>query len=278
VRLRHDARYDARQDSQIGKYVFSLRKHADARVTSRVGKLVQKWKALLPASGPPSATAPPSPPAAAAAAAASPRVPESPKADAEDVEVVPDEVTGKRQQLRVLLQDMFSSILARAGADVPAESRDALKAACTQQAAKLEQVVFDKRAGGDESSGEYAEHVRLLFFSLQGNRNLVLSLLQGDVSPRGLCGMTAEELKSDDLKSVQATARRKAAEAVQLDWEKKHKAVMMEQAGIKSAKGQFICKRCNSNDTDYSQKQTRSADEPMTTFVYCNNCGNRWRF
>ena len=26
-----------------------------------------------------------------------------------------------------------------------------------------------------------------------------------------------------------------------------------------------------------SHAQTRSADEPMTTFVYCNECGNRWK-
>lgn len=25
------------------------------------------------------------------------------------------------------------------------------------------------------------------------------------------------------------------------------------------------------------QVQTRSADEPMTTFVFCNQCGNRWK-
>ena len=25
------------------------------------------------------------------------------------------------------------------------------------------------------------------------------------------------------------------------------------------------------------QAQTRSADEPMTTFAYCNECGNRWK-
>jgi len=24
--------------------------------------------------------------------------------------------------------------------------------------------------------------------------------------------------------------------------------------------------------------QTRSADEPMTTFVTCHNCNNRWKF
>lgn len=27
----------------------------------------------------------------------------------------------------------------------------------------------------------------------------------------------------------------------------------------------------------FSQVQTRSADEPMTTFVLCNECGNRWK-
>lgn len=27
----------------------------------------------------------------------------------------------------------------------------------------------------------------------------------------------------------------------------------------------------------HSQVQTRSADEPMTTFVFCNQCGNRWK-
>lgn len=26
-----------------------------------------------------------------------------------------------------------------------------------------------------------------------------------------------------------------------------------------------------------SQVQTRSSDEPMTTFVVCNECGNRWK-
>lgn len=42
--------------------------------------------------------------------------------------------------------------------------------------------------------------------------------------------------------------------------------------------GIFMCKKCKSKKTTYYQLQTRSADEPMTTYVECKNCGNHWKF
>ena len=41
--------------------------------------------------------------------------------------------------------------------------------------------------------------------------------------------------------------------------------------------GAFRCGKCKSMKTSYYQMQTRSADEPMTTFVTCKNCGARWK-
>ncbi|PNI29766.1 TCEA3 isoform 6, partial [Pan troglodytes] len=39
----------------------------------------------------------------------------------------------------------------------------------------------------------------------------------------------------------------------------------------------FQCSKCKKKNCTYNQVQTRSADEPMTTFVLCNECGNRWK-
>ena len=39
----------------------------------------------------------------------------------------------------------------------------------------------------------------------------------------------------------------------------------------------FKCSKCRQNNCVYFQMQTRSADEPMTTFITCLNCSNRWK-
>ena len=41
--------------------------------------------------------------------------------------------------------------------------------------------------------------------------------------------------------------------------------------------GMFKCGKCKSIKTTYYQLQTRSADEPMTTYVTCMNCGSKWK-
>jgi DNA-directed RNA polymerase subunit M/transcription elongation factor TFIIS len=43
------------------------------------------------------------------------------------------------------------------------------------------------------------------------------------------------------------------------------------------ATSEFKCRKCKQRECSYYQLQTRSADEPMTTFVTCLNCGNNWK-
>lgn len=46
---------------------------------------------------------------------------------------------------------------------------------------------------------------------------------------------------------------------------------------IEASTDNFTCGKCKSKACTYYQLQTRSADEPMTTFVTCTCCGNRWK-
>lgn len=46
---------------------------------------------------------------------------------------------------------------------------------------------------------------------------------------------------------------------------------------IEAATDTFTCRKCKSNKCTYYQMQTRSADEPMTIFVSCIDCGSRWK-
>lgn len=82
-------------------------------------------------------------------------------------------------------------------------------------------------------------------------------------------------------------------------WSKAIQAVKDKQAKKDAAnvklpddyEGLIECKKCayenrsrkpeekvNTKKTTYYQLQTRSADEPMTTFCTCHECGNRWKF
>ena len=55
------------------------------------------------------------------------------------------------------------------------------------------------------------------------------------------------------------------------------------EVNTEAATDNFTCFKCmrsdpdNANKCTYYQLQTRSADEPMTTFVTCLNCGSRWK-
>ena len=51
----------------------------------------------------------------------------------------------------------------------------------------------------------------------------------------------------------------------------------MTSTNMSAATDEFTCYKCKKKKCTYYQLQTRSADEPMTTFVTCLVCSNRWK-
>jgi len=115
---------------------------------------------------------------------------------------------------------------------------------------------------------KYKSRVRSRIANLRDPRNpdLRVMFLEGRISPAKLSKMTAEEMASNELKSLRAQFMKESIEDAQLSTVPGTKTDLLK------------CVKCRKRNCTYSQLQTRSADEPMTTFVLCNECGKRWKF
>jgi transcription elongation factor S-II len=95
------------------------------------------------------------------------------------------------------------------------------------------------------------------------NSYIISEIISDNIKPQTLAFMTHQELNPEKWK---------------LHIEKKMKRDKIKyETKIAAATDTFTCGKCKSNECTYYQMQTRSADEPMTTFVTCINCGNRWK-
>ncbi|KAI1115690.1 transcription elongation factor s-ii [Nemania sp. NC0429] len=114
----------------------------------------------------------------------------------------------------------------------------------------------------------YKEKVRSLFQNLKIKNNLDLgrNVMSGAISPEKFVVMTSKQLQSAEQRKVDA--------ALEEENMKKAQVPMVE----KSISDTLECSGCKKKMVSYSQAQTRSADEPMTTFCECTNCGKRWKF
>ena len=59
---------------------------------------------------------------------------------------------------------------------------------------------------------------------------------------------------------------------------KEYKQFKYLTESLKVCEGIHTCSKCKSKKTYSYQLQTRSSDEPMTNFVTCVECGNKWKF
>ncbi|KAK5841337.1 hypothetical protein PVK06_010247 [Gossypium arboreum] len=157
------------------------------------------------------------------------------------------------------LRDKFRKILVEALSKVPSETdEDMLDQvnACDLiwVAVTVESVMFRKMG---KSNGTSKIKYRSIMFNMKDPKNpdFRRKVLVGEVNPERLITMTPEEMASEQRQRE--------------DKEIKEKALSRDP---------FKCGRCGKRDTSYYQMQTRSADEPRTTYVTCVNCNNQWEF
>jgi transcription elongation factor S-II len=107
----------------------------------------------------------------------------------------------------------------------------------------------------------YLDRLRSIYTNL--NDSIIEQISNGTVKAHVIAFMTHQELNPDKwTKLIEAKAKRDANKF---------------ETNIAAATDTFTCRKCKSNQCTYYQMQTRSADEPMTCYISCCNCGNRWK-
>ncbi|XP_027005149.2 transcription elongation factor A protein 3 isoform X7 [Tachysurus fulvidraco] len=136
---------------------------------------------------------------------------------------------------------------------------------CDSMAAEIEDHIYQEIKATDM---KYKNRVRSRISNLKDpkNPNLRKNVLGGAIELSRIATMTAEEMASDELKQLRNILTQEAIREHQ----------MAKTGGTTTDLLQ--CGKCKKKNCTYNQVQTRSADEPMTTFVLCNECGNRWKF
>ncbi|XP_031701528.1 transcription elongation factor A protein 2 isoform X2 [Anarrhichthys ocellatus] len=135
---------------------------------------------------------------------------------------------------------------------------------CEHLAALIEEEIFQEFKTTDI---KYKTRLRSRISNLKDQKNPELrrNVLCGNISAQRIASMTAEEMASAELKQMRENLTKESIREHQLS----------KVGGTET--DMFICSKCRGKSCSYTQVQIRSADEPMTTFVLCNGCGNRWK-
>lgn len=164
--------------------------------------------------------------------------------------------------IRECCRQLFLRLYKKHGLDKPSEMATATELsihthmpllAPTKSASRVSDTAYYHRVCQIYAVTDPSQYIR--------NPELIELLRSGEVHPSKLAYMSPAELFPSR-------------------WETMKKRLKLEQdktgnVGFRTTK--FKCSRCGMNDCSYYQLQTRSADEPMTTFVTCLTCEKRWR-
>ncbi|KAF5297665.1 hypothetical protein FQA39_LY11996 [Lamprigera yunnana] len=138
-------------------------------------------------------------------------------------------------------------------------------ATAEELAIELEEAIFQEFKNTDM---RYKNRIRSRIANLKDVKNPTLrtNFRVGAITASRLAVMTAEEMANDEIKQLREKFAKEAINEAHL-------------ATVQGTKTDLLkCGKCKKRNCTYNQIQTRSADEPMTTFVLCNECGNRWKF
>ncbi|ESP03395.1 hypothetical protein LOTGIDRAFT_237702 [Lottia gigantea] len=247
---------DVLQKTRIGMTVNNLRKASkNEEVISLAKTLIKLWKKLLPGETTQSK----------GGSSSKVKMDETSN-DSTDVaaeketkeEKKPSSASDTNDAVRLKCRELLANSLK---CDNPPENSGDI----VEIAAAIEDYIYIEFGNTNQ---KYKNRVRSRVANLRDAKNPQLRshVLIGAISALRMSNMSTEEMANEDLRKLREKLTKESIDDHQMA---KNQGTVTDL---------FKCGKCGKSKTTYTQLQTRSSDEPMTTFVYCMECGNRWKF
>lgn len=173
-----------------------------------------------------------------------------------------DAVVPARRKVLIVLRNLFNNLLSK------------------EETNQLERCIYNGaiRAAGQRHIGKawshnpfielyqmFAKHIAANFHpdTYVKNTELFARYKAGEITLQSISEMDTYQLFEERWKD--SFLQQQVREKRQLEGDKS------------MATDRFLCMKCHKRECTYYELQTRSADEPMTIFITCLNCGKHWR-
>ena len=108
----------------------------------------------------------------------------------------------------------------------------------------------------------YLDHLRSIYLNLK-NDKLIEQVVSEEIKSHTIAFMSHQEMlpeRWDEMIRVKSIRDKSKFEV-----------------NLEATTDTFTCRKCKSKKCSYYLQQVRSADEPMTCFINCLDCGARWK-
>lgn len=233
------------EKTKIGFMINKLRKSSEPSVALKAKSILKRWKTMVKKPAVVERVKSEGPHFSA------PKL-QVPISFTEDVFKIDDE-------MRLIVREKFATFL---GDSFDSEMQ---KRYC---AYRMEESMFDHFKS---VSKEYKAQFRSILFNLKDESNLEFNakLCHQMIPFEAVPVLTSVEMASSERLEMIGKIKSDAQESARSDWDKEH---MMG-----GTTDMWRCGKCGERKCTYYQMQTRGADEPMTNFVTCTVCENRWK-
>lgn len=239
------------RETKVGVAVNKFRSNNNSEISSLVKKMIRKWKEVVQSEKNSKKTKEPAPAPTTAAQGKFHSGVRNPKIDGVNTTLYDNSTRNAS------ISALYTAL---------AIERDDDAKVILAVATEIESEVF--RAEYSNVNDSYRNKLRTFTMNLRNKKNPELRgrLLTGHITPGTFTKMSPNEM---------------APEALKKEIEKLQKQNLFDAQGAtekRAVTDRFTCGKCKHKKVSYYQMQTRSADEPLTTFCTCENCGNRWKF